>query len=55
MKEKTLQLKTLYYTTREVEELQNEATEKAITFSEAVRRAIDYYLESRKNERNKHI
>ena len=48
MKEKTLILKTLYYTSREVEELQKEANEKAITFSEAVRRALDFYLDSKK-------
>ena len=47
MKEKTLILKTLYYTSREVEALQTEAKEKAITFSEAVRRALDFYLDSK--------
>ena len=53
MKEKTLQIKTLYFSTREIEELQKEAKEKTITFSEAVRRAIDFYLDHKKNESSK--
>ena len=57
MKEKTLQIKTLYFSTREIEALQKEAEEKTITFSEAVRRAIDFYLDHKKhkNESSKNI
>ena len=51
-KEKPLQLKQLYYTIKEVEELQKEADEKGITFSEQVRRALDFYLDFKKNDHN---
>jgi len=48
MKEKTLMLKKLYYSTKEVDFFQNEAEEKCITFSEAIRRALDFYIEHHK-------
>ena len=47
MKEKTLQLKTMYYSIREVNAIAKEAKEKAITFSEMVRRILDAYIEKK--------
>lgn len=48
MKEKTLQLKTMYYSIREVEAIAKEAKEKSISFSEMVRRILDDYIERKK-------
>jgi len=50
MKNKTLEIKTMYYSTKEVEFIAREAKEKAITFSEMVRRMLDDYIERKKNE-----
>jgi hypothetical protein len=45
MKDKTLQIKTMYYSIKEVEFISAMAKEKAITFSEMVRRILDDYIE----------
>jgi len=50
MKNKTLQIKTMYYSTKEVEFIAKEAEKKAITFSEMVRRILDDYIERKENE-----
>ena len=50
MKEKTLQLKTMYYSIKEIQAIEKEANEKSITFSEMVRRILDNYIEKKKNE-----
>jgi hypothetical protein len=46
MKDKMLILKKLYYSTKEVDFFQKEAEEKCITFSEAIRRALDFYIDN---------
>jgi hypothetical protein len=48
MKEKTLQLKTMYYSIKEVEAIAKEAKEKSISFSEMVRRILDAHIEKKK-------
>ena len=50
MKDKKLTLKTMYYSTKEVDFFQKEAEEKCITFSEAIRRALDFYMEQHKSK-----
>jgi hypothetical protein len=50
MKEKTLQLKTMYYSIKEVEAINKEAKEKAITFSEMVRRILDAHIERKEKK-----
>lgn len=52
MKNKTLVLKKLYYSQKEVDFFQKEAEEKSITFSEAIRRALDFYIDYAKIIRN---
>jgi len=51
MKEKTLKLKCMYFSTNEVVILTNKAKEMSITFSELVRRILDAHIEKNlKNE-----
>lgn len=47
MKKKTLVIKTLYFSEREIEALNKEAMEKSITFSEMVRRILDNHIDKK--------
>jgi len=46
MKKKILRYLTLYVSERQIDEFKKEADEKAITMSEAIRRALDYYIDN---------
>ena len=50
MKKKILRYLTLYVSERQIEEFKKEADEKSITMSEAIRRALDYYIDNVKNK-----
>ena len=47
MKKKTMKIKQMYLTNKEIEDISKEAEEKDISFAEMLRRAIDFYLDSK--------
>lgn len=51
MKNKTMQIKQMYFTNREIDNISKEAKKKDISFAEMIRRAVDYYLDNRKIEK----
>jgi len=46
-----MKIKNVYYTERQIVELQKEADEKGIKVSELIRRIIDEYLDSKKHRK----
>lgn len=53
MKEKTLVLKTVYWSKRDVEALQLDAKERGISFSELVRRIVSFYISEKANKKER--
>ena len=47
MKKKTLRYTCLYLSHRQVDTFKQEAKEKTITFAEAIRRALDKYIDEK--------
>jgi len=49
MKKKTMKIKQMYLTNKEIEEISREAKDKDISFAEMLRRAIDFYLDNKRD------